>query len=88
MAKNPFYLSLIVGRLKKDPTYKIPATRANLISDFIQSSIERKHDEKTYAPDEAEDDMIDIVLPKVAKWSIDLITSEKDDMLVSFPNLK
>jgi DNA polymerase III delta prime subunit len=88
MAKNPFYLSLIVEKLKKDSTYKIPATRANLISDFIESSIERKHDEKTYAPDEAEDDMIDIVLPKVAKWSIDLITSEKNEVLVSFFNSK
>ena len=88
MAKNPFYLSLIVERLRKDPTYRIPITRANLISDFIESSIERKHSEKTYAPDETEDDMIDIVLPKVAKWSIDLVTSEKKEVLVSFPNSK
>jgi DNA polymerase III delta prime subunit len=88
MAKNPFYLSLIVERLKKDPRYKIPVTKANLISDFIECSIERKRREKTYAPDETEDDMIDIVLPKVAKWSIDVVTSEKNEVLVSFPNSK
>jgi len=88
MAKNPFYLSLFVERIKKDPFSKIPATKVQLIEDFIENSIQRKREETIYEPNNTIDDMIDIVLPKVAKWSIDLLTYEQDSALVSFRDSK
>jgi len=86
ITKNPFYLFLIVQRIKRNPTSKIPATRANLIDDFITDAIERKRGEGVYPPSNLKDDMIYIVLEKVAKWSIDMLTLRDTGTLRRFPS--
>jgi len=89
MTKSPFYLSLIAERLGKDPAYKIPTTRTKLIDDCIRSSIERKRSEMSYdlekTQEDINEDMLYVVLPKVAKWSMDILTSTKGSPLIPFP---
>lgn len=71
MARNPFYLSLIGERLKEDPNAKIPDNRASLIKDFIQQSIERKRKEGINLLNQMKDNLLFVILPSVAKWSLD-----------------
>lgn len=88
MAKNPFYLFLIAEKVKRNPAAKIPSKRSRLIEDFILSSIERKHEEGIYSPVGLTDDMVYVVLPKVAKWSLNQMTKGKGKQVVSFLDSK
>jgi hypothetical protein len=88
MSKNPFYLHLITERFKKDPTSKIPTARAKLIDDFVLSSIKRKDSETMIQSDSIKTDMIYFVLPKLAKWSLDLLSIGNDGALTTFPDSK
>lgn len=77
LARNPFYLSLIVERIKEDPNFSIPENRALLIKDFIHRAVKRKRKETMSLPDHVKDNLLFIVLPRVAKWSIESITGAK-----------
>jgi len=88
MAKNPFYLFLIAEKIKRSPAAKIPSKRSKLIEDFILNSIERKHKEGIYSPVGLTDDMVYVVLPKVAKWFLNQMTKGKNKQLVSFLDSK
>ena len=84
MAQNPFYLFLITQEVKKNPNTKIPSNRAELIQNFIMDSIERKNREKVYVNDKIRDDLIYIVLPRIAKWSLDIATASKGGEFLPF----
>jgi len=88
MAKNPFYLSLIIARIKKDPNGKIPTTRAELIESFTIDSIKRKHGEDIRGPEHLKDDMIYVVLPRLARWSLQMLTLPDDVWPVPFRDSK
>jgi hypothetical protein len=84
MAKNPFYLNLIAEALKRKPNSKIPTHRAKLIESFVLGSIERKHREGVLPSRHFKDDMIAVVLPRVAKWSLRMLITEVNTMSVPF----
>lgn len=86
MARNPFYLNLICEHLGTAPNAKIPAERARLIEDFISRCIDRKHAEGL-RPEEylgLKEDMMYVVLPGVAKWSIDVLTLKENQHFAAF----
>lgn len=71
MARNPFYLSLIAEGIREDRNADIPQNRAKLIGRFVRRSIDRKRKEELDLPSHVEDSSIFVILPSMAKWSLE-----------------
>lgn len=84
MARNPLYLSLITGRMKEDPNVMIPNNRALLIQDFVQKTVQRKREEAINLSGHVKDSLLFVVLPSVAKWSLDSLTQTETSGLKPF----
>lgn len=84
MTKNAFFLSIIGQMLAKNPDGVLPHMRAELVKDMIFGCIERKQQEKVTTDRNTPDDVMFVVLQKVARWCMRSMTLESRAMRSSF----
>ena len=78
MVKTPFFLSLAVQSSIGKDEFTIPTNRAELIRSFVVDCIKRTPDNQTLKPENMTRELLFVILPRVAKWSIDSATQDNE----------